>query len=132
VLSSVAPPPKALASIGNASTHAGPGPIANVFEESGYRLELHVVPNRAAVPNDFTVRITRGGAPVRGADVTATFTMLDMLMPAQSFKLDESAPGEYARSTPALVMVGHWGISLQVTPRAGKPFGAVLVDRAGG
>jgi copper transport protein len=132
VLSSVAPPPKALASVGSASAHAGPGPIASVFVESGYRLELHVEPNRAAVPNDFTVRISRGGTPLRGADVTATFTMLDMLMPAQSYRLDETAPGEYARSTAALVMVGHWGISLQVTPRAGKPFSAVLVDRADG
>jgi copper transport protein len=131
VLSSVAPPPKALASIGSAS-HAGPGPVTRAFEKSGYEVQLQVEPNRAAVPNDFTVRVMRGGAPVREADVTATFTMLDMQMPSQSYKLDEIAPGVYARSSPALVMVGHWGISVEVTPRGATPFSVVLVDRAGG
>jgi copper transport protein len=33
---------------------------------------------------------------------------------------------------PALVMVGHWGLSFQVTPHGGQPFTVLLVDRANG
>jgi hypothetical protein len=29
-------------------------------------------------------------------------------------------------------MVGHWGLSINVTPRGGQPFTAVVVDHATG
>jgi copper transport protein len=132
VLSSLPPPPKALGAIGSANAHAGPGAVSRVVEENGYRLELAVIPNRAAVPNDISVRLTRAGAPVGGADVTVTFTMLDMEMAAQTYTLAESAPGVYSRKSPALVMVGRWGLSFQVTPAGHAPFNILLVDRAGG
>ena len=133
VLSSLAPPPKALGNLGQVSAHTGPGPVARVVEHGAYRVELKVSPNRAAVPNDFAVGITRNGAPVRGADVVATFTMLDMEMPAQSYRLSESAPGVYSRAaTPALVMVGHWGLSFDIRPRGAQPFTILFLDRANG
>jgi copper transport protein len=132
VLSSLAPPSKALAAIGSASGKVGPGPVTKVVQESGYRLELHVTPNRAAVPNDFAVRITRNGAAVRGAQVTATFAMLDMEMPQQSYSLAEASPGLYRRASPALVMVGHWGLSFEIVPRGAAAFTVLLVDRASG
>ena len=132
VLSSLPPPPAALAAIGGASAHTGPGPVTEVVNEHGYRLEFHVTPNRAAVPNQFAVRIDRGTTPVPGADVTATFTMLDMEMPAQSYKLSEASPGLYEHSAPALVMVGHWGLSFAIAPKGAAPFTVLLVDRANG
>jgi copper transport protein len=132
VLSSLPPPPAALAAIGGASAHTGPGPVTKVVNEHGYRLEFHVTPNRAAVPNQFAVRIDRGTTPVRSADVTATFTMLDMEMPAQSYKLSEASPGLYEHSAPALVMVGHWGLSFAIAPQGAVPFTVLLVDRANG
>jgi copper transport protein len=132
VLSSLPPPPKALAAIGAASAHTGPGPVTKVVNEHGYRLEFHVTPNRAAVPNQFAVHIDRGATPVRGANVTATFTMLDMEMPAQSYKLSEAAPGLYEHSAPVLVMVGHWGLSFAIAPQGAAPFTVLLVDRANG
>lgn len=132
VLSSLAPPSKALAAIDSSSGKVGPGPVSRVVDEHGYRLELRVTPNRAAVPNDFQVRITRNGAPVRGAQVTATFTMLDMEMPQQSYALAESSPGVYRRASPALVMVGHWGLSFEIVARGAAPFTVLLVDRASG
>src|SRR5207247_746034 len=70
LLSSLPPPSKALAQAGNASARVGPGRVTRVVTKNGYRLEFRIDPNRAAVPNDFSVRITRDGAPVRGADVT--------------------------------------------------------------
>ncbi|MDX6440735.1 MAG: copper transport protein [Gaiellaceae bacterium] len=132
VLSSLPPPSKALASIGGASARTGPGPVTRVVDKNGYRLEFHVLPNRAAVTNQFAVRIERGGSPLRGADVTATVTMLDMEMPAQSYKLSEVSPGLYEHSAPALVMVGHWGLSFAIAPPGATPFTVLLVDRANG
>jgi copper transport protein len=131
VLSSLPPPPKALAGTQSAA-RVGPGPVVETVRRGAYRLDVRVLPNRAAVPNVFSVAVTRSGAPVRRADVTVTFTMLDMEMGELSYRLIETAPGRYERSAPALVMVGHWGLSFEVRPRGGAPLTVVLVDKAGG
>lgn len=131
-LSSLPPPSKALAKVGGASAHVGPGPIAEVVTKNGYRVELHVSPNRAAAENTFSLRITRGGQPVTGAEVVVGATMLDMEMGTQSYALTETSPGVYSHAVPALVMVGHWGLSFDVTPKNGSPFSVLLVDRANG
>jgi copper transport protein len=132
VLSSLAPPAKALAEVGHASARVGPGPVASVVSRSGYRIELHVSPNRAAVPNDFALRVTRGGAPVQGADVTASFAMLDMEMGQQAYRLPETQPGVYSHSAPALVMVGHWGLTFRIVPPGKQPFDVLILDKANG
>ena len=103
-----------------------------VVNENGYRIELLVAPNKAAVPNDFALRLAKGGTPVRGADVTASFAMLDMEMGQQAYQLAESGPGVYSHSAPALVMVGHWGLDFQIRPRGGQPFDVLIVDHATG
>ena len=132
VLSSLAPPSKALASIGSGSVRVGPGPVTSVVNRQGYRLEFRVSPNRAAVPNGFSLRITKNGTPVRNADVTTTFTMLDMEMGQQGYKLAETSPGVYERSAPALVMVGHWGLTFDIAAPGGPRLAVQLVDRANG
>jgi copper transport protein len=132
VLSSLAPPSKALAAVGGASAHVGPGPVASVVHRNGYTMTFAVAPNRAAVPNTFQVRIARDGKPVSGADVVASFLMLDMEMGTQAYRLAESSPGTYEHAAPALVMVGHWGLSFEITPRGGQPFTVLLVDKANG
>ena len=132
ILSSLAPPSKALASVGAASAHVGPGVVRSVVRKDGYTLSVGVAPNRAAVPNSFDLRITKGGQPVRGAEVVLTFEMLDMEMGNQAYRLTETAPGVYTHAAPALVMVGHWGLSFSVTPRGGQPFDVLLVDKANG
>jgi copper transport protein len=132
ILSSLAPPPKALAQEGGAVAHVGPGPVTRVVERNGYRLAFRITPNRAAVPTTIGVAISRGGKPVRGADVTATFTMLDMEMGQQAYQLAETRPGVYEHSGPALVMVGHWGVSFDIEPRGSQPFTVLLVDHATG
>jgi hypothetical protein len=38
----------------------------------------------------------------------------------------------YSRAAPALVMVGRWGLTFEVTPRGGPPFTALIVDQANG
>jgi copper transport protein len=103
-----------------------------VANHGAYRVELRVDPNRAAVPNSFAVRITRAGKPVDGADVTATFTMLEMAMGSQAYRLSAAGNGVYRRSAPALVMVGRWGLSFEIRPPGASPFSIVLVDRAAG
>jgi copper transport protein len=69
---------------------------------------------------------------VRGAQVTSTFTMLDMELAAQSYHLAEEAPGTYGKSLPSLVIVGHWRLSFQVQPPGGAPFDVLFVDRTTG
>jgi copper transport protein len=132
LLSSLAPPSKALASAGRAVARVGPGAVRKAVEKNGYRIELLVTPNRAAVPNDFTARITKAGTPVRGADVTASFAMLDMEMGQQAYHLAETSPGVYRHSAPALVMVGHWGLDFEIRPPGGKPFDVLILDHAAG
>ena len=102
------------------------------MHEGPYTLSIRIGPNRAAAPSTFAVTITRGGAPVTGATVIAHFLMLDMDMQQQAYTLTEGPPGTYSRSTPALVMVGHWGLEFQVQPRVGAPFTVVIVDKAEG
>jgi copper transport protein len=126
------PPSKALASIGGAKAHVGPGVVDKVVSENGYRLAIRVSPNRAAVQNSFQVAISRGGRPVRNADVTVDFAMLDMEMGQQAYHLSETAPGTYGHAAPALVMVGHWGLSFQIAPPGQKPFTVLFVDKANG
>jgi hypothetical protein len=64
--------------------------------------------------------------------VTLLFNHLEMEMPQQQYQLTETQPGVYARAAPALVMVGRWGLTFQVTPPHGTPFSALIVDQANG
>jgi copper transport protein len=132
VLSSLPPPAKALAVAGSAIARVGPGPVTEVVNKNGYRIELRVTPNRAAAPNTFALRITKDSVPVRHSNVIAGFAMLDMEMGTQTHVLPERAPGLYELSTPALVMVGHWGLSFEITPPGKPPFTVVFVDRTTG
>ena len=58
--------------------------------------------------------------------------MLDMEMGQQGYHLPETSPGVYRRSMPALVMVGHWGLTFDIRPRGGPQLDVVLVDKASG
>jgi copper transport protein len=103
-----------------------------VVAKGPYRLRVEVSPNRAALPNTFTLELTRDGRPVRGAEVVSRFDMLDMEMGEQSFRFPERSPGVFAKSAPALVMVGHWAVQFEVTPPSGRPFVVTLLDKASG
>jgi copper transport protein len=132
ILSSLAPPSSALASVGSALAHVGPGRVAATVHKDGYALQVLVSPNRAVAANSFALELTKNGAPVRGADVTLGVEMLDMQMANQEYQLTETKPGIYSRPASALVMVGHWGLSFNVTPKNGQPFTALIVDHATG
>ena len=132
VLSSLAPPPPAFALQNSALARVGPGRVAQTIKRGNYVLQVLVSPNKAAAPDSFALRITQNGQPVRGANVTLAFNHLEMQMPQQEYQLTETQPGVYARAAPALVMVGKWGLSFQVTPKSGPPFTALIVDQANG
>jgi copper transport protein len=132
LLSSLAPPPPAFALENSAIAKVGPGQVAKTVNHAGYVLQVLVSPNRAAAPDSFALRITKGGKPVVGATVTLAFNHLEMQMPQQEYQLTEVRPGVYTRAAPALVMVGKWGLTFQVTPRSGPPFTALIVDQASG
>jgi copper transport protein len=132
LLSSLAPPPPAFAEQQSAIARVGPGRVAATITHAGYTLRVLVDPNRAVAPNSFELKLSRNGQPVRNANVTLAFAMLDMQMPSQTFRLRETAPGIYTQRTPALVMVGHWGLTFNVTPQDAPPFTATVVDHATG
>jgi copper transport protein len=55
-----------------------------------------------------------------------------MEMANQEYQLREAQPGVYSRPAPALVMVGHWGLSFNVAPKNAPPFTALVIDHATG
>jgi copper transport protein len=133
VLSSLPPPPKALGSLGSISATVGPGTVSREVSQAGYKVKVQITPNKAAVPNEFAVNVTKNGKPVKGADVTAKFTMLDMDMAPQEYKLAPLGPATYGRkSIPSLVMVGRWGLTFSITPPGQSPFEVLMVDHASG
>ena len=132
LLSSLAPPPPAFALQDKAVAQVGPGAVVKTVTEAGYELSLLVSPNRAAAPDAFSLKVTRDGQPVRGADVTLTFNQTEMQMPQQEYQLPETRPGVYTRSAPALVMVGNWSLAFAVTPPGGRPFTVLFLDKADG
>jgi len=132
VLTSLPPPASALARVKNIAARVGPGPVSEELSKGPYRVHVSVAPNKAAVANAFTVRLTRNGKPVPGAQVVTKFDMLDMEMGEQSYELRQLRPGTFSKTVPALVMVGHWGLQFEVTPPGGQPFVVTLLDKAGG
>ena len=132
VLSSLAPPPPAFALQNSALANVGPGRVAETVTRAGYTLQVLVSPNKAAAPDSFALRIERNGQPVRGANVTLTFNHTEMQMPQQEYQLTETLPGVYSRAAPALVMVGKWALSFQITPKTGPGFTALILDQANG
>src|SRR5207244_4401293 len=60
LLSSLAPPSKALARLGHVNAKVGPGRVSHDVTQNGYHLAFDIDPNRAALPNTFPVKITRG------------------------------------------------------------------------
>jgi copper transport protein len=132
LLSSLAPPPPAFAKQNAALASVGPGQVAETITRAGYRLQVLVSPNKAAAPDSFALRITKGGRPVRHAGVTLTFNHTEMQMPQQQYQLTETQPGLYARRAPALIMVGKWALAFNVSPPGGPPFTALILDEANG
>jgi copper transport protein len=134
ILTSLPPPAKALAEVDQASAHVGPGAVERLKLTHGpYTLDVSITPNRAAQPSTYVVRVTKNGAPVDGATVIAHFAMLDMEMGTQAYQMKPAGNGVYTLVTPALVMVGHWGLGFEVDPPGGAaPFAVIVVDHAEG
>ena len=132
VLTSLAPPSKALARIGHAEARVGPGAFSTRVRKNGYDLDFRVSPNRAALPNSFSVKITKDGKPVTNASVLTKFAMLDMEMQELAYTLPQHQPGVFSRSAPALVMVGHWALQYEITIPGKQPLDVLIVDRASG
>ena len=71
--------------------------------------------------------------PTAVAPSSRSCRSLFVFIPEQNrVRRTEQAPGRYARTEPALVMVGHWGLRFSVTPPSGNPFVVTVVDKAAG
>ncbi len=132
VLTSLPPPAAALGRAGDAVARVGPGPVRHHVVQAGTRAVVRLEPNTAVRPMDFGLDLSRAGRPLTGATVIAKFDMLDMDMGQEAYKLRETGPGQYRRNAMPLIMVGNWGVTYEVTPRAGAPYSFVVVDRANG
>lgn len=132
LLSNLAPPPPAVGEENSTQAQVGPGKVDTAVVHDGYTLEVWISPNRAEASNVFGVRITHDGAVVDGAQVTLTFTMLNMQMGSLAYVLDQTGPGTYTHLATSLVMVGHWELSFAVTPPRGAAFTTLVVDEAAG
>ena len=132
VLTSLPPPAAALGRAGEAVARVGPGPVRHHVVRAGTRAVVRLEPNTAVRPMDFGLDLSRAGRPLTGATVIAKFDMLDMDMGQEAYKLRETRPGRYRRNAMPLIMVGNWGVTYEVTPRAGAPYSFVVVDRANG
>jgi len=132
LLSSLAPPPPAFARENGALAHVGPGRVAQTVKQDGYLIKLLVTPNRAAAQNSFALDVSRHGKPVTGATVTVQFNMLDMQMPQLEYGFPEKQPGVYSVNAAPLVMVGHWGLTFNITPPKGRLISGTIVDKANG
>ena len=80
-----------------------------------------IAPNRAAVENDFSIKVTKDGEPVTGARVTTGFSMLDMEMGTQSYDFRETAPA----STRARRPPSSWSATGGSASRSSRAGGAV-------
>jgi copper transport protein len=132
VLTSLPPPAAALGRAGDAVARVGPGPVRHHVVRAGTRAVVRLEPNTAVRPMAFGLDLSRAGRPLTGATVIAKFDMLDMDMGQEAYKLRETRPGRYRRNGMPLIMVGNWGVTYEVTPRAGPPYSFVVVDRANG
>jgi copper transport protein len=132
VLSSLAPPPAALAEESSNLATVGPGRVASVVHTNGYTLAVLIDPNTVGRVDSFGLRLSKGGQPVSGANVTLVFNMLEMEMGQLEYQLVESSPGVYTRRAPALVMAGRWSLEFTITPKHGPPFNALVIDHATG
>jgi len=112
----------------SAALLVGPGPVAATLNTEGYRVALRWRPNNAFAAGEISIALTNRGAPVTGAHVRVTFTMLDMKMNGLTGLLPEIAPGTYGHFGPILDMPGHWGIRFNVTPPRATPFTANFTD----
>jgi copper transport protein len=132
LLSSLAPPPPAFARENSAVAHVGPGVVSTTVHENGYSVTMLVTPNKATAENAFTLKLTKSGKPVTGATVVVQFNQLDMVMPETEYGLAETSPGVYTRKAAPLVMVGHWGLTYNITPPHGQLLSGTIVDKANG
>jgi Predicted metal-binding integral membrane protein (DUF2182)/YtkA-like len=113
----------------SSSIRVGPGPVTRFVRAGDYELTLQLGPNRAYRAGTLSLRVLKGGRPVDRAGVQTTFTMLDMEMAGVSTRLQQTGPGTYSRTVPALGMSGHWGLDIGITPSHGKPFLVRVRDR---
>jgi hypothetical protein len=111
--------------------HVGPGPVARTVAHGAYRVALQLKPNRPGAKNRLAVRVTKGGRPVTGAKVSASFAMAAMDMGTWDYRLRERTGGLYAHRTTAPIMAGDWRLGVKVRPPDGAPFTVHVVDRAG-
>jgi hypothetical protein len=120
--------PAAAASAGD----IGPGPGSVTVRSHGYLVDVRITPNSSSTWNDIDLRVSRRGAAIRGAVVSARFEMPAMSMGARRFQLPQVRPGLYRYSGPAVNMGGLWVLTFQIRPAGATAFTVVVRDHVRG
>jgi hypothetical protein len=116
----------------NGALSVGPGPVKTLVRTQPYRVTLGLTPNRASVHSRLSVKFTDAGRSLRGASVTATFSMPVMNMwGVLTTRLEPVGNGTYATSLPVLGMAGPWQLRLRVAAPGGRPISLTVNDRMG-
>ena len=132
LLSSLAPPPPALAEegVGDGPRRPRPGrrhPRAGGLYPQGARRSQQGGGSQHVRGQDHARRGARSGRPGDADVCDARHADGE-----RGIRPDRDGPGLYERPAPALVMVGHWGLTFEVAPPGGQPFSALVVDFANG
>lgn len=117
---------QAPAAVPAATIEVGPGAVRHVVLRGGYRVAIHVTPNRASRANRVVVAVSQDGVPVAGARVALSASMLTMDMGTARYRL--SGEGTYAVRTPAWLMPGLWELAVRVQPPGGPALSFGLAD----
>jgi hypothetical protein len=117
---------QAPAAVPAATIEVGPGVVRHAVVRGGYRVAVHVAPNRATKPNRVVVTVSQDGVPVSGASVRLSASMLTMDM--GTAKYDLAGDGTYAVTTPAWLMPGLWDLAVTVRPPGGPAVSFGLAD----
>ena len=103
-----------------------------VVRAQRYRLAVALTPNRAAVRNRLSVRLSDDGRPLNGARITVTFSMPVMNMwGVLTTRLEPTGNGTYTTTLPVLGMAGSWQLRLSAAAPGGRSIRRTLDDRMG-
>jgi len=117
---------QAPAAVPAATIEVGPGAVRHAVVRGGYRVAVHVTPNRASKANRVVVTVSQYGVPVTGARVGLSASMLTMDMGTAHYQL--GGDGAYAVTTPAWLMPGIWELAVTVRPPGGRAVSFGLAD----
>jgi hypothetical protein len=110
--------------------NVGPGPGTVRVGTGRFLLTLTLSPNRGAVVDRLSARLTEAGSPVAGARIVIGYSMPEMQMwNAYTSTLPPTVNGTAAATEAVLGMPGLWQLDVHVSPPDAAPFSVTVDDQ---